>query len=77
MEAAEPGSWPGGGVTRWMPATSRPQVALLGPGLALPLVIPSKSSGKDAAGGLACVHPPVPATGPARERPPWTAAAGS
>jgi hypothetical protein len=54
-----------------------PQAALLGPGLALPLVIASQSSGKAAAGGPACVHPLVPAKGPSGERPPWAAAAGS
>ena len=39
--------------------------ALLGPGLALSLVIPSQNGSKNTAGGPAWVHPPVPATGSA------------
>jgi hypothetical protein len=66
MDAAGPGSWPGG-VHDAMNASdveAAGRSALTG--LVLPLVIPSQGSGTDAAGGSACAHLAVPAAGPAR-----------
>ena len=51
MEAAGPGSWPGGGGDAMNASGLGSQATLLGTGLAPPLVIPSKNSGQDAASG--------------------------